>query len=241
MNTSNSFILTRCGVLCVLCVLCVLYYICSIPKLQNPQPNTNKLYAELIQKVHTLQTGDVIFVRKRLPQDIPDFLLTNYFHGHGIMCVRLHNTVYGLDFVNENNDIPTDTQNIMYINSHKCIRLFRLETYIRETTYIYNSEITFYCDKHKLNEDELQQRNHRLICFLHYINNLKLQYASFSQQTTCFMYEQLCIPYLTLTQMNCVQYISLAYSFLNNKPIHSALYGIQLHYILEQDMYKVVF
>jgi len=225
----------------ITCVLCILFYILNIPKLRCAQPITNQLYTRLLHTIPTLQTGDVILVRKRFPQDFTDNILYYYFQGHAVMCIRINNTVYGLDLINKKTDFPSNRTHIKFMNSTQTMRIFRLEEYIRETLHTYNSEITLYTSKQKVSSHDLQQRNCRMFCFLHYAQHMNIQYAPTYHQLCYFMYDQLCIPFLPITYLNCTQFISLAYAYIYDTPIKLAFYGVKLQYILEQHMHKTVF
>ena len=100
----------------VFIVFYIAYRVFNVPKLDEPLPNTNTTYAQLMENINQLQTGDIIFCRKRYPVGQTDRLLTHYFHGHCIMCLRMNNIVLGLDMVNKNNDCPKNKQHVVFIN-----------------------------------------------------------------------------------------------------------------------------
>ena len=126
----------------VFIVFYIAYRVFNVPKLDEPLPNTNTTYAQLMENINQLQTGDIIFCRKRYQVGQTDRLLTHYFHGHCIMCLRMNNIVLGLDMVNKNNDCPNNKQHVIFINPY--IRIFPLKIYVQDAVCLYNTEMTIY-------------------------------------------------------------------------------------------------
>ena len=72
----------------LLIILCACYYICAFSKQQPAKPICTRTIHNLYRKICTLNSGDLLFVRKRRHPSLIDSVLYNYLAGHVILVLR---------------------------------------------------------------------------------------------------------------------------------------------------------
>lgn len=222
------------------CLLCFLYHVINIPKLKHAKKKCVKDVECCNLMLEQLQTGDIVMVRKRRQPMVIDALLYSYFNGHSIMCLRIKDVVLGVDLIDAHNDIPLNKKSVFHpFKKNANVRVFPLCEYIRDTRAVYNSEITFFT--HIEAPHKQTSRHHQLLCALHYLRHVNVNYLSYSSHVFQLINSRLCTPCsIKPLNMNCVQFVLFIYCFLHNKTLPNIAYGTQLDAYLHSSLKKTV-